>query len=586
MFIRYLSIKKFSLPLLLVALLLLLVVIPVLSAQVTLLDDGFELTPIFQNWDDNGTTNWSTSPSVFHNGTRSARASNNSEGLLTSDDLDTSDAKTVQVDFWFQKTSTTNTDFTLYYYDGSSYDLIAELDGEGADDTWLHYSDTITDSQYFVSNFRIQFDATLTTNGKAYVDDVLITKDTGEILTVTTSGAGSGTVTSSPGEIDCGSECDETYATNTVVTLTASPDPGSLFAGWSGAGCDGTDTCVVTMDAAKTVDANFIPGALLTVSVDGTGSGTVTSSPDGIDCESNCEETYTYGTVVTLTAVPATGSIFSGWSGAGCDGTGTCVVTMDAARSVTATFVPGYTLSVIKDGAGTVTSIPAGIDCGLDCNHDYFYNEEVTLTATADPGWTFDSWSGEGCSSNGTCVVTMSVARSVTATFTQDQYTLTANVTGQGSVGKSPDQATYIYDDVVTLTATEDPGWTFTGWSGDVTSTDNPLQVTIQGNTSVTATFTKGTYTLSVSNTGTGVGKVTSSPSGIDCETDCSEDYIHNTVVTLSADAHIDSTFMGWSGAGCTGTGTCVITMDMAKSVTAEFKQTNFPLYLPLILKP
>jgi hypothetical protein len=103
---------------------------------------------------------------------------------------------------------------------------------------------------------------------------------------------------------------------------------------------------------------------------------------------------------------------------------------------------------------------------------------------------------------------------------------------------------------------------------------------------SVTATFTLNTYTLSVSKIGTGIGIVTSSPVGINCESDCSDDYDYNTVVTLTAVADVNSTFVGWSGAGCSGTGTCVVAMDAAKSITAEFTQTNFPIFLPLIVKP
>jgi outer membrane protein OmpA-like peptidoglycan-associated protein len=78
----------------------------------------------------------------------------------------------------------------------------------------------------------------------------------------------------------------------------------------------------------------------LTVQKAGSGSGTVTSSPSGIDCGSDCTETYNAGTIVTLTAVAASGSIFEGWSGGGCSGTGTCAVTMDTSKTVTATLAP------------------------------------------------------------------------------------------------------------------------------------------------------------------------------------------------------------------------------------------------------
>ena len=84
----------------------------------------------------------------------------------------------------------------------------------------------------------------------------------------------------------------------------------------------------------------------LTVQKSGSGSGTVTSSPSGINCGLDCTETYNAGMIVTLTAMPASGSIFQGWSGSGCSGTGTCPVTMDTSKTVTAAFAPappGYT---------------------------------------------------------------------------------------------------------------------------------------------------------------------------------------------------------------------------------------------------
>ena len=237
-------------------------------------------------------------------------------------------------------------------------------------------------------------------------------------LTVSKTGTGSGTVTSSPAGINCGTDCTELYNSGTVVTLTAAAATGSSFAGWSGA-CTGTGTCTVTMNAAKSVTATFnLNQYTLTVSKAGTGSGTVTSSPAGINCGTDCTEPYNYNTVVTLTAAAATGSSFAGWSGA-CTGTGTCTVTMNAAKSVTATFnLNQYTLTVSKagTGSGTVTSSPAGINCGADCTEPYNYNTVVTLTAAAATGSSFAGWSG-ACTGTGTCTVTMNAAKSVTATF-------------------------------------------------------------------------------------------------------------------------------------------------------------------------
>jgi len=174
-------------------------------------------------------------------------------------------------------------------------------------------------------------------------------------LTVTKAGTGSGTVTSFPVGINCGSDCSESYDQGTSVTLTATPASGSTFGGWSGdADCsDG----VVVMNANKACTATFNPqvvGYTLTVVKSGTGSGTVTSFPVGINCGSDCSESYDQGTSVTLTATPASGSTFGGWSGdADCsDG----VVVMNANKACTATFnlqVVGYTLTVVKSGGRT-----------------------------------------------------------------------------------------------------------------------------------------------------------------------------------------------------------------------------------------
>ncbi len=163
------------------------------------------------------------------------------------------------------------------------------------------------------------------------------------VLTVTKAGAAaaSGTVTSSPAGIACGSDCSELYDSGTSVTLTATAAAGSKFAGWGGACAGTTATCTVSMTAARSVTATFDVSSqyLLTVTKAGAAaaSGTVTSSPAGIICGSDCTELYDSGTSVTLLAKAARGSKFTGWSG-GCAGKGTCTVSMTTARSVIANF--------------------------------------------------------------------------------------------------------------------------------------------------------------------------------------------------------------------------------------------------------
>ena len=111
--------------------------------------------------------------------------------------------------------------------------------------------------------------------------------------------------------------------------------------------CCGDPDKLLYVDGASAPPAPPTPTYTLSVARSGTGAGTVTSSSGGISCGATCSATFTSGAVVTLTATPATGSTFSGWSGA-CTGTAsTCSVTMSAAHSATATFAvipdPGLT---------------------------------------------------------------------------------------------------------------------------------------------------------------------------------------------------------------------------------------------------
>jgi hypothetical protein len=183
-------------------------------------------------------------------------------------------------------------------------------------------------------------------------------------LTTTKAGTGSGTVTSSPGGISCGATCTASYNSGQVVTLTATPASGSTFAGWSGnADCsDGSVTMNSSMSCTATFNAQQ-QQFTLSVSKAGTGSGTVTSSPTGINCGAICAAGYNSGQVVILTATASGGSNFAGWNGGNCGGTGTCLVTVNANTAVTATFnpqLPSITISdviVTEGNTGTTNAI-------------------------------------------------------------------------------------------------------------------------------------------------------------------------------------------------------------------------------------
>lgn len=236
---------------------------------------------------------------------------------------------------------------------------------------------------------------------------------------------GSGAVTSSPAGIDCGATCSASYEHGTSVTLTASPDTAtSSFADWGGA-CAGTTetTCTVDLVDARTVSARFtLLPRQLEVSRTGLGAGTITSTAAGIDCGTDCTETYPHGTTVTLTAAAdAATSVFAGWSGS-CSGTSaTCTVAMTAARSVSARFDRApRTITVVVGGAGSgrVSSSPGGIDCPGTCAAQFGHGTTVMLTASPSSSSSFAGWGG-ACAGTPfvVCTLTADGDQSVTASF-------------------------------------------------------------------------------------------------------------------------------------------------------------------------
>lgn len=140
-----------------------------------------------------------------------------------------------------------------------------------------------------------------------------------------------------------------------------------------------------------------------------------------------------------------------------------------------------FTLTITLDGSGSVTKNPN--------QATYPYGTIVQLTAVANSGWVFSSWTGNLSGSTNPTSITMNGNKSVTAHFIANQYTLTITTDGSGSVTKNPNQATYTYGTVVTLTAMPSTGWAFSSWTGDLTGNQNPKTITMNGNRAVTAHF-------------------------------------------------------------------------------------------------
>ena len=202
-------------------------------------------------------------------------------------------------------------------------------------------------------------------------------------LSVSKTGAGTGSVSSTPSGINCGnigSDCFEEYTEGMSVTLTPNGGQDSLFTGWSG-DCSGTGSCNLVMNEARTAMALFEVAEQVSVSKIGSGAGTVTSSLAGINCGSMCSSLFPSGSPIQLTAVPDSGSQFISWGGCNSANSNICYLTPTSDRVIYAKFFLGYSLTVIKEGGGDglVTSTPAGINCGTDCWSVFSPDTTVTL---------------------------------------------------------------------------------------------------------------------------------------------------------------------------------------------------------------
>lgn len=230
---------------------------------------------------------------------------------------------------------------------------------------------------------------------------------------------------------------------------------------------------------------------MLNVSRAGSGAGTVTSFPAGIDCGVDCSHDYTFGKVVTLTAIQSEGSIFTGWSGDSDCSDG--IVTIDANKTCIATFnLQNYNLNVntVGTGTGTVTSSPLGIDCGVDCSQDYPYGTVVTLTAEADAGSIFAGWSGAPDCSDG--IVTVDAIKTCTAAFDTGQYQLTTSVSPSIGGGINPDCSGgcgYDSGTLVVLTASENNGYFLDYWTNCDLPSHNICTEIMDADDTVTANF-------------------------------------------------------------------------------------------------
>lgn len=409
------------------------------------------------------------------------------------------------------------------------------------------------------------------------------------------------------------------YTSGATVTLTANPSSGYTFTGWSGDASGTTNPLTITMNSNKNITANFTATSTNYTLTTTSSNGSISRNPNA--------SSYASGTIVTLTANPNSGYTFTGWSGDASGTTNPLSITMNANKNVTANFTSstgdctlyqaetGYTGSSVVVATNNAGYTGSGF---LDYGGQNSYAEWTVSVATAG-SYTFKFRHGNGSTGNRQCefkangsakgnvafaptggwstwgIVEFTVALNagnntirLTAntsaggpnldnyevcggTTAPVMYTLTTS-SPNGSISRNPNATSYANGTIVTLTANPSAGYSFSNWTGDVTGTTNPVNITMNANKSVTANFSlvpvtdcilanpsfesdlqnwtinSGTVAISTSATdGAKSARLYGTNAGME------QAYIKNvatgTTVTLSFDAKIAGT-VGWAGVG------------------------------------
>jgi uncharacterized repeat protein (TIGR02543 family) len=228
---------------------------------------------------------------------------------------------------------------------------------------------------------------------------------------------------------------------------------------------------------------------------------------------------------------------------------------MDANKAVTASFAREVHLTLEPATGGTLAASPPG---GV-----YPEGTVVTVTASADPGFLFTGWSGDLTGTANPASLTLDADKTVGAFF-DPAFRLSVDIPGGGTVTLDPPGGLYPAGTIVTLTATPDPGWTFTGWSGDLSGTASLAALVMDGDKSVTAHFTR---VFTVTTRVTGSGRIDLDPPG--------GTYLEGTLVTATAVPDAGHEFKGWSGDLTGLANPQTLLLDANKSIRATFRKTR-----------
>jgi hypothetical protein len=410
------------------------------------------------------------------------------------------------------------------------------------------------------------------------------------LVTITAAASGSGSAYVTDRHSHCWFRTSCNAYTGDSISISEAPDSGNRFNGWSGGTCSGTDNpCTFNASETETDTASFATQA--TVSVGTSGSGTVTLSDANTlaGCSNVTSCLAALGDSVTLTATPASGYRFTGWSGGShCSATtNPCTFTVSGAEAYTASFVKTVMITAAVGGSGSArisdSNALAGCANVTSCLADV--GDKITITPTASSGNRFTGWSGGTCTgTTSPCVInSLAAAETDTANFAQT-ITISTSASGKGTVtvtdantadASCKDVTSCLADvgDKITVTANPDSGNQWSAWSGGscATSKLNPCTFTAAKSETDGASFVL-TPTINVTATSGPEGVVTISDSnpaaGCQNATHCVVAVGDNLTLTITAKAGFSLASL--SGAACSGTPVvCTLTNVTANTAIA-----------------
>jgi len=383
---------------------------------------------------------------------------------------------------------------------------------------------------------------------------------------------------------------EDAYLPGTEVELTAVPDTGWIFNNWMGDYNGFNNPVTIVMNADKTVIARFIQLFVTNVVVSGPGSIAIpetevvteqyTASVFNQFNQLMPEEEVIWSTIPDQDELP----------GVSIDDDGVLSITADAEEDeilIVATsqsnpnvfgvrmvelegVITKFTLTLNIFGNGTVlvNEIPYGSSTQ---NIELDANAFADLLASPAFGWSFINWTGDVTDPNfPETSVLMDGNKIISVHFSQDQYFLTVDVDGNGTVSKTPDLAFYGYNQPVIVRASAAPGWSFSHWTGDVVNPNNAsTYIMMNEDKELTAHFVQLPVTLTINKEGN--GSVIADPPG--------PTYDPGTQVVLSAEAALGWEFSHWVGDVAEEEAELTtILMDANKIITAHFIEAEYEL--------